>query len=250
MSREIESGPRRDKHHIAAIAHLFLGETGNRVSGTADPCAVSCAAAGRASAPQGELFFTVASAADDHRAAVTSAALAQRTGSGAGVPPSGNRRDDTAMRINWFNLGPARAALLAKLAVERSVATLRHGADALPEARDGLIWCVGRVAATSLTAAYRLGRLAEFCAPRRVIVVVFPTPAGPGRTAAVAAEDRCAGEAGPRRCEALLRTALPRIPFEAVWLRRCDAVAVPAARGDPGPRFDRVAAALFAPCAG
>ena len=250
MSREIDSSSRRNKHHIAAIAHLFLGGASNRVPGMTDAGAVRGATAGKASNPRAELFFSVASAADDHRAAVTSAALAESTGPIAGMPRRGDRRGVAATRIHWFNLGPAHAALLAKLAARRSVATLRQGADALPEARDGLIWCVGRATAISLTAAYRLGRLAEFCAPRKVIVVVFPTSAGPERTAAAAAEDRGAGEAGPRRCEALLRTVLPRTPFEAVWLRRCDAVAVPSVLGDPGPLFDRVAAALFAPCAG
>ena len=152
--------------------------------------------------------------------------------------------------VNWLNLGPLGAARLADL---EAASNWRAESGCPVVGRDGLVWCLLPHEIGSYWCAYALGRLAATCRPRRIVLLVFgdcwATAATAAEVGSAAASDPTAeacSAAWLRRCAALARSALPRVPVTAAYLGNG------VGNGSQGDRaaaveFGRVARSLLAP---
>jgi hypothetical protein len=145
--------PRKEPHHIASVADLFLGKSAVRTSGDAPASPVI-------------LTFAVAAATSESFSRWITDQLRSTTAVRAGGRWPG---------LRWRHLDAASLSRLRAAEDEEA-----RSWDGLPAAGcDGLVWCLEAEEADSWWAAYRLGWLARVLRPAQIKVLIRMGPADP-----------------------------------------------------------------------
>jgi len=189
--------PRKEPHHIASVADLFLGVSSDRTDADVGPSSFI-------------LTFAVAAATSESFARWTADQLRSATAAGAG------RAGGPPPEFRWRHLGgTSLRRLRAAEAAEPLV--IRRGPAA---GCDGLVWCLEAGEADSWWAAYRLGWLVRMLRPAQVKVLIRADAADlapsswPERRASLCAE-RCLAAAPGCPQEVLLLPVLSPAGEEA-----------------------------------
>jgi hypothetical protein len=144
---------RKEPHHIASVADLFLGINAGRAAVEVPVSPVT-------------LTFAVAAATSDSFSQWTAGQLRCATGAAAGGAGG------LVPEIRWRHLG--RTSLRRLRAGETAKPPRIRGRP--PVGCDGLIWCLEASEADTWWAAYRLGRLVRVLRPAQVKVLIRGGP--------------------------------------------------------------------------